>query len=152
MKKFLSLLLAVALFCIFTFAHAESEDMRAFYNPNEYTLLKVVDAFHMDDGDYVVQGCFGDAAPLEDWQDESDGSWVGFDNEQVFTLVLDKDAVIEIPASLDTIEDNVPATHEDLMAFVNQMREELNNVDFYCEFEMNEDGVLTKLVYCFFPY
>lgn len=152
MKKFFSLLLAVALLCTFTFACAETEDMRTFYNPNGYTLLKVVDAYLCDDGDYVVQGCFGDAAPLEDWETEADGSWVGFDDEAVFALVLSKDAVIEMPTSPSTIEDNVPATHEDLIAFVQQLYDEEGSADFYCEFEMGEDGVLTKLVYCFFPY
>lgn len=150
MKKIFGLLLAVAM--LFTCAYAENGDMRTFYNPNEYTLLKVVDAFLCDDGDYVVQGSFGDAAMLEDWETEADGGWVGFDNELVFSLVLDKDAVIEIPASPFTIEDNVPATQEDLTAFVQQLYEESDNVYFYCEFEMNEAGVLTKLVYCFFPY
>lgn len=152
MKKIFSLLLAVALLCTFTFACAEKEDMRAFYNPNAYTLLKVVDAFVDDGGDYVVQGCFGDATPLEDGETEYDGGWVGFDDELVFALVLDKDAEIEMPASIYEIEDNVPATIDDLIAFVQQLHDEQITVNFYCEFEMNEDGVLTKLVYCFFPY
>lgn len=152
MKKGFSLLLAVALLCTFTLACAETEDKRAFYNPNEYTLLQVFDAFQMEDDDYVVQACFGDAAMLEDWETEADGGWLGFDEELVFSLALAKDAVIEMPASLSTIEENVPATHEDLIAFVNQMREEQGYVEFYCEFEMNEEGLLTKLAYCFFPY
>lgn len=152
MKRIISLLLAFALLCTFTFACAETEDKRTFYNPNEYTLLKVVDAFIDDGGDYVVQGCFGDAVPLEDGETEYDGSWVGFDDELVFALVLDKEAVIEMPASIYEIEDNVPATIDDLIAFVQQLYDEQITVDLKCEFEMNEDGVLTKLVYCFFPY
>ena len=152
MKKVLSLLLAFALLCTFTFACAEKEDMRAFYNPNGYTLLKVVDAYLDDADEYVVQGCFGDALPLEDGETEYDSSWIGFDDELVFALTLDKNAVIEMPASIHEIEDNVPGTIEDLIAFVQQLYDEQITVDFYCEFEMNEAGVLTKLVYCFFPY
>lgn len=150
MKKFFSLLLAIML--LFAVACAETateaEDMRAFYNPENYTLLRVTDAFLMDDGAYVVQGRFGDI----DLTDDTNPVWLGFDKDFVCTLAIAPDAVIEMPESIYSIEDNVPATHDDVIAFVEAMREDTGNVDFYCEFEMNEDGVLTMLAYCFYPY
>lgn len=147
MKKFAALLLAVAL--LFTVACVHAEDMRAFYNPNNYPLLRVTDAFMAeDDSCCLVQGTFGDIDTTVEW----DAEWIGFDKENTFTLVLADDAVIEMPADIYSIEDNVPADCAAVIAFADANREEFNNVDFYCEFEMNEEGVLTKLVYCFYPY
>lgn len=146
MKKLVSLFLIAAM--LFTFACAETEDMRTFYNPNNYGLLMVTDAFIAEDGDYVVQGCFGEI----DMSDELDAKWIGFDEESVFTLMIDENAVIEMPVSNYSIEENVPADRDAVIAFANEMREALNDVSFYCEFEMNEDGVLTKLIYCYYPY
>lgn len=150
MKKFFGLLLAVAM--LFTFAFAEGMDMRALFNPNGYTLLKIVDVFLDDADDYVVQGCFGDALPLKEVEIEADGGWVGFDDELVFPLELDKNAVIEMPASIHELENNVSGTIDDLIAFMQQLYDEKITPDFYWEFEMNDAGVLTKLVHCFFPY
>ena len=146
MKKIISLLLVATL--LFAVACAESEDWRAFYNPNEYPLLKITDAFPADDGSYLVQGTFGDIDTTEEWN----AKWIGFDTELVFTLKIAEDAEIEMPASIFTLVENLPATREDVVAFVEQLRAEGYTVDFYCHFEMNEEGLLTRLTYCHFPY
>lgn len=146
MKKALGLLLALLL--MLTAAYAETEDMREFYNPEHYSVLRVTDAWLMDDDDYVVQANFGEI----DYTVEEEAKWIGFDEEKVFTLVLAKDAVIEMPESIYSVESNVPSSIEGLDALVCQMREELNNVELYCHYEMTAEGVLTKLIYSFYPF
>lgn len=145
MKKFLCLLLMSLLLVSACFA--ESEDMREFYNPENYPLLKVTDAFVTDDGQYVVQGSFGDIDYTEEW----DAKWYGFDEEKVFTLVIADNAEIEMPTSIYD-EDNVPATPADVVAYCDEMRAEGYEVYFYSEFELDRDGKLTKLCYCYMPY
>ena len=46
---------------------------------------------------------------------------------------------------------DIAATMDDVIAFVEALREEFNRCDFYCSFEMDEDGVLTKLSYYYIP-
>ena len=137
MKKLICLLLAALL--LFSAACAETKDMRLCLNPNEYTLIEVVDYWYDDDGnEHNVQGTFGDyIMELEAFE--------GFDPEDVYTLTLSPDAVIELPNADGEI---VSATTADLDAFVDAMRSSDAPISFYCDFEMDENGVLTKLVYC----
>lgn len=119
----------------------------AFYNPNGYSLLRVDDAYQCDDEDYVVLGTFGEY----DYSDELEPVSEGFE-EPAMLIVLAPDAVLEMAADLETA-DNVPMTVEQFMDLEKEVQAKYDGFcSFYCNFEMNEEGVLTKLVFTYLPY
>ena len=67
-------------------------------------------------------------------------------------IVLAPDAVLEMAADLETA-DNVPMTVEQFMDLEKEVQAKYDGFcSFYCNFEMNEEGVLTKLVFTYLPY
>lgn len=135
MKKLTCLLLAALL--MLSAACAETEDVRKVLNPNEYSMIEVCD-YWFDYDEHTVQGSFGDYVIETEELD-------GFDPEEICALTLAPDALIMLPNEAGEI---VPATTDDLDAYVDAIRQTNEPISFYCEFEMNEEGVLTKLVYC----
>ena len=115
-------------------------------NPNGYSLLEVSDAWFIDeDGEYVVQGNLGEI----DYSVEEDAKFFGFGEGDDCLLVILPDAVIELP---DENLNNVPATVDELIGYVQAQYDTVGACSFYCTFELNETGALTRLVYCYMPY
>lgn len=149
MKKLLALVLTLVMLCCVCVAETEKEDMRDFYNPENYTILRVTDAFITDEGTYLIQGMLGDFIMGED---ESDITAIGFDPEFVITLKLDPFADIEMPTSVyDLEEETVMATPNDVIEITNGMLLEFGYIEMDCFFEMDEEGVLTMLKYFWQP-
>ncbi len=149
MKKFFSIILVGLLLFSVAVAGAEAQDARESFdpNPNHYTLMKVFDAYIDEEGDYVVQACFGDY----NFDNDQSPDKLGFDDEEVYTLILHKDAAIEMPPNMDD-DDNVAVTADQFMDMVSQLREENSLDHFFCDFEMDDDCQLTKLVYYYMPF
>lgn len=151
MKKLISLISVLALLlCCAAAVAEETEDMREFYNPEGYDMLFVSDIFTGEGESQIVQGCFG-TVDMTNGEDQME--YVGFDRENVFSLVFAEGAVIEMPDDLMNPVENLPiATFDDLDAWFDGFMEAYPYEEgFYATFEMNEEGELTSLSYCYLP-
>ena len=147
----------------------------AILNPNGYDLLKVTDVFISgdseldEDGNYlqqpealVIQGSFGTILyPPADVERayENDGmELVGFAPEDTVCLSLAANCEIWMPKDLLNAVEN--AKIDDLQAWYDaakvQMADYLapdeGSYSFYAQFEMDGDGDLTKIEYCYFDW
>lgn len=151
MKKLFSLISVLALLiCCVTAVAEETEDMRDFYNPQGYDLLFVSDVFIGEGEDQIVQGCFG---TIDMTNGEDQMEFIGFDREEICSFAFAEGAVIEMPEDLMNPVENSPiATFEDLDAWFDGFMEAYPDAEgFYATFEMNADGELTALSYCYLP-
>ena len=171
MKKILCALLSLML-CM----GCAAADGAAIVNPDGYEFLRVTDIFTNDDSEIgengeeiphaeslTVQGVFGafkypsadDTAPAG----ESEGmETLGFDPENTVSLTLAADCEILMPADLTNPVENVSI--DDLQAWYDAANERVkadlaegeSRYAFYATFEMNDEGELTKLEYCYFEW
>ena len=145
----------------------------AILNPNGYDLLQVTDIYTNDDSEYVengnqtpsaasltIQGSFGS---ITFPSGEVTGAYeyerldqAGFDPEETVCLTLAEGCEIWMPADPLYPTENVKV--DDLQAWYDAanvllaeyLAEGESSLSFYAAFEMNDDGELTKIEYCYY--
>lgn len=150
MKKLISLIAVLVMLFTCAAVAEESEDMRNFYNPEGYDMLYVSDIFTGEGENQIVQACFG-TINMENGEDQME--FVGFDEENVCSLVFADGAVIEMPEDLTNPVVNSQLTSFDGLEawFAGFKAKYSETAGFYAIFEMNEEGELTSLSYCYLP-
>lgn len=172
MKKVLCVMLSLLVLAGCT-ATAEGS---AILNPNGYDLLMVTDIFTNDDSEagesgeegaraesLTLQGVFGAISypTIDDSvsEGESEGmTMVGFDPEDTVSLTLAANGELWMPKDmLNPVEnekiDDLQAWYDAAQAqMADYLAEGQSSYSFYAQFEMNDDGELTKLEYCYFDW
>ena len=120
-----------------------------------YDLIHVTDLFVPDGAEdtVVLQGCFG---TIDMSQGEADMEYIGFDENETYTLIVLPDAVIELPADAEHPTENTAVTAADLPAWLATYKAEFGgdfeiDGDFYASFELDEEDAITRLTYVYLP-
>ena len=172
MKKLFCILLSLLLLA----GCAALAEGAAILNPNGYDLLKITDVFTNDDSEMgegdveiphaeslTLQGAFGAITypTLDDTasEGESEGmEMAGFAPEDTVCLTLAENCELWMPEDLLNPVENIRI--DDLQAWydaanvqmADYLAEDEGSYSFYATFEMNDDGELTKLEYCYFDW
>lgn len=164
MKRLTCLLAAALLFL----APCALADIALEINPEGYPLIEIYDIYTPEDlvpeGEValtVVQGCFGE---VDASKGEADMELIGFDEADVYTLEMTRDCVVLMPNDFMNLVENVPC--DDPVAWFRDFSEKYYDIvgrdtldedgerivyTALANFEMDEDGRITRLEYCYLP-